>query len=240
MNQQELDATHDYIQMMLSNTLRLVDIEPPAVEAPDDTLHTASGILVAKEKRYFLLSAGHALSSGMWVIETNRHFYPAKVVVLGINKPHVFHTANEDFAWAEIDLRAIAARIKQDPKWDPRWLELPSYQGPLDVIPDPKTFYGFASWKAVKFWPGVNTLEREPHYEVCMSYDGFDDSNGLYRFKLARKHQGHDYYRGCSGAPITGTDMRIVALVSRGLDEENQEFIWGSPLANYANRIGQV
>ena len=49
MDKDEKQAIQDYVNMMLANTLRLVDIEPPPEDAPEGALRTASGILVFKQ-----------------------------------------------------------------------------------------------------------------------------------------------------------------------------------------------
>ncbi|MBA4191191.1 MAG: hypothetical protein C0467_24690 [Planctomycetaceae bacterium] len=233
MTKEEAEAATEYVQLMLRDTLRLVNVGGDRIQ------ETASGILIKLDKRYFLLSAGHALKSGSWVIETNKTFYPAKVVVLGIPAPHVFHSLTEDFAWSEFDFHSLIQKMQADPKFDANWIDVPTYIGPFPVEPDPKMPFGFASWKATEFLPGINTLVREPHFEVGMKFDGIDKANGLYRFLPARKHQGHDYYRGCSGAPITDASRRLVSLVACGIKERDDEVIWGTPLANYADQIGR-
>ena len=64
-----------------------------------------------------------------------------------------------------------------------------------------------------------------------MTFEGIDN-RGLYRFALARKHQGDAFYKGCSGSPIAAPDGTIVALVQGGAEMANE--IYGVPLARYA------
>jgi hypothetical protein len=63
-----------------------------------------------------------------------------------------------------------------------------------------------------------------------MTFEGTRRS-GAYEFRLARKHQGHKYYKGASGAPIADEEGRIVALVLRGDPVRN--LIIGAPIARY-------
>jgi hypothetical protein len=189
MTKEETEAAKEYVRFMLRQTLRLVEVGSLSVEPPEKH-HSAAGVMIELRGRYFVLSAGHVLSKGKWVIETNKTFYPPKVVVLSLPAAHAFYNVTEDFAWTELDLPALFKKMKEDPKFDESWVELSCYKGPLDQL-DPSMPFKFASWKATKFFAGINKLERELRYEIHMRFDG--EHNGLYRFLLARKHQGDPY-----------------------------------------------
>jgi len=80
-------------------------------------------------------------------------------------------------------------------------------------------------------------LERRPAYEIGMEFSGEHPSEAAYVFKLARPHQGHDYYEGASGAPIADPTGKIVSVVLGGNPDAN--VIYGAKLANYAGLIGE-
>ena len=76
----------------------------------------------------------------------------------------------------------------------------------------------------------MTLVERSASYETCMAYTG-SNPDGRYVFKLARAHQGHEYYRGASGAPIVSPEGVIVSMVLGGCEKKNE--IYGLPLAKY-------
>jgi hypothetical protein len=230
----EKEATGLFVDHMLSVTQRLMLFK-------DDEFQTAaSGVIVKIGERYFMLSAGHALVKlGVWVAETNVQCWPPKMLVLRIPDPVAFDTPKEDFGWAEIDMAKIEANFHKDRSMGDATLIIPHYQGPLDTPPDPKIPCGFAAYKAVEYHEPVRKLWREPRYEINMQFVGRDEKNGLYKLALPRRHQGHDYYRGCSGAPIADATGRIVSLVIEGPEDEKEDVIWGSPLLDYVGTIGQ-
>jgi hypothetical protein len=230
----EREGAQAFVDRMLVNTQRLMLIENDRFKS------AASGIIVKIGERYFLLSAGHVLiESGTWIIETNAQIWPPKMLVLRVPDPVAFDSTKEDFGWAEINLPAIMARFRQDLTIGHAELVVPYYQGPLDVEPTSDMPYGFASYKAVEYHACISKLWREFRYEINMQFAGLDDRNGLYRFRLNRAHQGHDYYYGCSGAPIADVMGRIVSLVIEGQEDPKEGIIWGTPLARYAGTIGR-
>ncbi len=46
----------------------------------------------------------------------------------------------------------------------------------------------------------------------------------MHYFKMPEKHPGHEWFKGCSGAPIIGEDGKVVSLVSGGCTETNEIF----------------
>ena len=119
-----------------------------------------------------------------------------------------------------------------------REFSIPVYQGPLNQRPTTTMVYGFAKWNAAEYHPFLRALLRDPAYELYMHYDGIDTRNGCYRFALNRPHMGHEYYRGCSGAPVAGADGVIVSLVGGAPEESTENIIWGVPLADHIHLIG--
>ena len=68
-----------------------------------------------------------------------------------------------------------------------------------------------------------------------MRYSETDADTGLYKFELARKHQGHSYYKGASGAPIADPEGRIISMLVCG--DEDEVFLYGVPLRKHAARL---
>ncbi len=234
LSNEEKKAAEAFVDRMLQFTQRLMLI----VDGKFKT--AASGVIVKHKDRFFLLSAGHALKeAGQWIVETNITCYPPQMLVLTVQNPVTFYSTKEDFAWAEVDVPGILKKYKAEKKLKYSKLQIPCYTGPLDTKPDPEDAYAFASHKAIEFHVGIATLVREARYEIYMQFEGMDEAKGLYRFKLARKHQGDDYYTGCSGSPIADAEGRIISLVVSGSKDPEPGVIWGTPLANYLAKIGE-
>lgn len=233
----------EFVEARLAHTLSLVRCE-------SDLLPKAacSGFLVSRGMRHVVVSAGHSLRKGQWFLETGLLVPDARESVL-IPLPEVWQiretvastgdtdeTRTIDLAWAELDVERVRARLLDEPRLAGRKHDLPTYHGPLDGVPTAAAGYGFAAWNRVQFHVAMATLVREPSYEFDMEYAGIEPETGLYQFKLARKHQGHPYYKGASGAPIADGTGRIVSLVLGGDGEA--DIIRGLPLARYSAVMG--
>ncbi len=142
-----------------------------------------------------------------------------------------------DIAWTEINLDALRAELAKDGRLEDSTLDLDVYTGPVDAEPSPTELYGFASCSRVQVEEHlhVRRLGREVACELGMEYDGLDARYDLYRFKLSRTHQGHEYYHGSSGSPIADPSGLIVAIVVCGSKTEN--VIFGFPLKRIARLL---
>lgn len=231
------------IKHLLTFCLNLVRFEDHT--QPKEPCGRATGFLVSSGNRKFVLTAGHAARrDAVWhwetnvVLETER-----KVMCLPLGPFTVLSTISTrsrdkakvtdiDFGWCGFDVARLQQEFQKDARLKGHKLEFPFYQGPLDSVPvlndEP---YTFAAWnRAIIIPAGVTFLERSAAYETCMTYSG-SNPDGLYVFKLARRHQGHEYYGGASGAPIVGPDGVIVSMVLGGCEKKNE--IYGLPLAKY-------
>ncbi len=76
-----------------------------------------------------------------------------------------------------------------------------------------------------------DVLIRLTEYRRCyeMTYEG--KVGDFHAFKLPGEHPGHDYFNGCSGAPIIDVDGNVVALVTEGSISEKR--IYGVPIETY-------
>lgn len=226
------------VLFFLDNTLNLVKLNSDLL--PEEG---GSGMLLERGGRYFVLSARHAIGSGRWTVETkvvveDRLSLQLELKRVEPAKPHALSGHDYvDFAWCELDWKALETQFKADSRTKGKTLSLPIYRGPLNTRPTRrKRDYGFAAFNRVapdeSQFP-KRVMKREASYELGMKYSGQPESNGWYRFELAREHQGDAYYEGASGAPIFDLSGRIVALVLDGHDG----YIWGLPLAEYEQQI---
>jgi hypothetical protein len=73
----------------------------------------------------------------------------------------------------------------------------------------------FGSWKITpQFAPHVKFFYTE--LSVCFPLTYVSRRDDLLAFRLPIPHPGHDYFRGCSGAPSIDEAGRIIALVCEG------------------------
>ncbi|MCI5107387.1 MAG: hypothetical protein MRY76_11785 [Pseudomonadales bacterium] len=93
--------------------------------------------------------------------------------------------------------------------------------------PNPIATYGFSGDIRPEIHLGENALVTSHHIFYGLKFDRTE--NDVHYFKMPEKHPGHDFFKGCSGAPIIGDDGKIVSLVSGGCIESDE--IYGSNLA---------
>ena len=235
-----------FVNTLLNNTVNLVrlgdDMSPCGL---------CSGVLIPRNGRVFVLSAYHSLKKGRYVLETNAVLEGAgQTIAIPLNsvfhtnrvilKPGTFQIESEqeiDFGWCQLDIDRACKEFAANPELRGRKIELPYYQGPLSDRPMKGESYGYAAWNRGQIIDGyARFLERSASYELDMKFDGLDSESGLYRFALARDHQGHRYYKGASGAPIADPTGKIVSLLIEG--REGDDFLWGLPLADYVAFVG--
>jgi len=225
-------------------TLPLVSLE----DGDEFPRHSASGFVLQRDERCHLISAAHEIASGRWFVELDvfQGAKPALLVPLTCTWSVLASldgsgsARSVDLAWAEIDVEGLRKQAKAESKLNDVKIQIPVYKGPLDVYPDPEEAFSLHAFnKAVgEKHPGIRCLERRPAAEMAMTYVGDVDDAEAYRFKLSRQHQGHYYYCGASGAPISDSTGRIVSILLRG-NKETSELL-GARLAAYASLIGAI
>lgn len=223
-----------FIDHMLANTVRLVR---NARHFPHKS-GVASGVLVYREDRPLLVTAGHIFTAGgPWTLETNLISNEGvlhvalrdlqRIVSLDLGSGEL---AEIDMAWASIDPEDVRAGSMAAQGAKARAVTLPCYRGPLDAMPTPDRVYGFAAWNRVEFHKDLGRLHSECSYEIGLTYSRTRD-NDVYVFRLARPHQGHTYYRGASGAPVADEEGRIVGVLLGGCKRQRELYV--APLARY-------
>lgn len=227
----------DFVNHMLEYTLRLVKLDERGLQ-PEGV---ASGFMVQVEKKLRVVSAGHTLRTmERWYLETTQAS-ETEILCFSLTNIHVVdkvvklpngETIDVDLAWGEIDPDALNQQLIENGRKDLTNIEMPRYLGPLDEEPSTQEVYGFASWSQVGFIEDKTILYRDAAYEFSMEFVGRDEATNLYTFKLSRKHQGHDYYRGSSGSPIADPTGKIVSIVICGSETDNA--IYGTALSDYS------
>lgn len=234
-------AAADLINHCLTLTLRLTRLD----ERDHSPVGVASGFLVSLEGSTYLISAGHALDKGGWVIETDMvvesECRTACIPVNGawIIKRFTFGKSeleSIDISWAKIDFKAFQKCVTENNSISGKPFEFMLYQGPFGQTPQLQTPYVFASQNRVTVCEalGMRHLEREPSYELEMEYTGRNTNQGLFVFTIPN-HKGHSHYRGASGAPIIDATGQIFAILVGGCEISNELF--GCPLWDVPNLI---
>lgn len=98
--------------------------------------------------------------------------------------------------------------------------------------PDKDELFGFAGQVLPDFIKGEYGriyLKTEQKIYTDLKYKG--KLNDYYIFELPYNHPGHEYFKGCSGAPIINKCGNVVALVCKGYEETN--LIYGIALKEY-------
>jgi len=207
-----------------------------------------SGFLIERNGKVYVLSAGHGLGRGKWYLQTHVADHTAAQSVLipmngvftltSIRLPAEGDGAirSIDFAWCEVSFEALAREMKAKPYLIEE-KQFFRYRGPLDTNPLADVPYTYAAHNRVQYGDAIRSyLDQEASYETCMEYDGVEEEQGIYRFKLARRHQGHAYYKGASGSPIFAPDGTIVSLLLRG--NPRKDVLYGLPLSQYQVCVG--
>jgi hypothetical protein len=228
----ERAAIEEFLKVMHAHTVSLVRLDPSSLlpvflSDPNGGHLLASGVIWADSNRLLLLCAGHTLEAGTWGLETGAlDLKQRRTLVLKL-APAMLE--GQDFGW--VDLKSVLGSIPAEA----RPSTLPAYRGSIGQ-PKAGEDYGFAAANRVELVKGCETadLHRDPGFEFGMRFDG-RHSDGRYVFKLAKKHQGDDYYFGSSGAPIADRSGAIVSLVSGGSEEA--DVIYGVPLAELVAKL---
>lgn len=141
----------------------------------------------------------------------------------------------EDFAVGLLDLSVAADR------------EIPYFAGLLpsefqfDKDSDaPFTMQGLNDaerFEAPRNWGVHWAIERKIVRETHLGFNGRNESGSLV-FRLAHKHPGHGYYKGCSGAPILSDDGTPVAVLIGG--DEASDCLFGAPITKFASALSAI
>lgn len=207
---------------------------------------TRTGCLLKYNKEILFLTVSHKMNkqNENWCIETEYDskkgtkllklaFYFAKIANLNDTK-----IEDIDFCFAKvpIDICPYYQLISADGiiiEQNERVI--------LDLPTDPfehksKVFYGFAGQPANKIISSDRPiLVTNPIAVTDMEF--LKKEKEFIVFKLPVTHPGHDFFEGCSGAPIIDSEKRLVALLVGGNVENN--LIYGISI-DYCKTLIQI
>lgn len=229
--------THEERQEWLE-WLQITSIPLRRIAPNESPTGIASGCLVNYRNRRFILTVSHAvkLGSADWVIDLGYDekngtdtYRPTCFLYLGGMKRGNVEIVDMDYCYAEvpIDLESVFQLMTP---LGPKSGKIHRHIFDIATVTEPDTneLFGFSG--------EIHPELHGTHALVTTStvYPGlrYTKSNGAFHeFKLPVPHPGHDFFHGCSGAPIVDTKRRLVALVSRG--NEVESVIYGIALSRY-------
>jgi hypothetical protein len=207
-----------------------------------NVISIGSGLLLWVNGKKFILSAGHVIlesNGGVWAIECE--YEPMKGTRLfSIGKmPSMLlqgslensSVSRVDFSFQEIpcEVESYFQNIKEtgqvlDSKKRSEFIDIDYY-----IEPNSQDMYGFSGNILPKYAPGDYLECQIPTY-TNVKYN--HSVNNFDYYKLPFNHPGHDYFRGCSGAPLMNQDLKVVGLLS-GWDPNDNDLIRVVPLRSY-------
>lgn len=235
-DEEERKAVQQLISTLMRHTVTLVRIDAPG---------RGSGFVVPWSDGLRVVSARHVLAKGEWAVEIidqqpgsagsrteadvwnmslpDRRTLLARVRV----DPRSVDAVQDDISWARLDVDSSA--LGREP-------ELPIYNGPLDSIPHEGESYAFAAVNRDELHVDARVMLREPAFEAYMTLAALHPSEVI--FSLARKHQGHEYYRGASGAPIADRSGALVGILVGEGARENE--LRAASLARFISAMRRI
>ena len=234
-------AAANLIDHCLALTLRLTRLNA----GDHSPAGVASGFFVSLEGSTYLISAGHALNKGGWVIETDLVVESeCRTACIPVNSAWIIKSftfgkselERVDVSWAKIDLDAFQKGVVGNKNISGKPFEFMTYQGTFGQTPQTETPYIYAAHNQVTVYEalGKRHLEREPSYELEMEYTGRKTKQGLFVFSIP-EHKGHPHYEGASGSPIIDTTGQIFAILVGGCEITHE--LYGYPLGDVPNMI---
>ncbi len=145
--------------------------------------------------------------------------------------------AEVDFAYVEVPADLEPRLEKVDPQTGHILESRACKVWPASAIAEPKAgvHYGFAGHTKPSL-EDHSLLAEDVKFcctelRVCFPLTLVGQHDDMCAFQLPVEHPGHDFFKGCSGAPIIDEKGRIVALVCQGSIEDSM--IYGISLRRY-------
>ncbi|NOZ47099.1 MAG: hypothetical protein GXO79_10010 [Chlorobi bacterium] len=196
----------------------------------------ASGCLIDYHDKRLILTVSHATrNQGNWAIEVRakngigtQTYQIGAMMFLETGNINTGAVKDVDFSYATVPNDIAPYYHELNPQGQittsiPREIQTLDFE----IKPDDSKKYGFSG--TTMFSTDGWFLFTENRLVMDMTYQGMQDD--LYKFKLPKKHPGHEYFRGTSGAPIMDNDGNVVALVCEG--DVDEDIIFGVSIKQY-------
>jgi hypothetical protein len=195
---------------------------------------TASGCLIDYVGKRVLLTVSHATrNQGNWTIplryipgngidtyQLGSMYFLAEGSLLNPNLKDI------DFSYVVVSSDLCAYRQEIEMSSGVRTVKsekaIKIHSPNLKEIPNSEDKYGFCGiiMSEVEIHPGQIILDGKPYIYPGLSFRRTEDD--YHFFALPFSHLGHEYFEGCSGAPIFSSSGSLVALVCGGCKKTNE------------------
>lgn len=206
-------------------------------------VRVASGCLVDYGGKRILLTVAHATGNMCnWAIEVEFDKSKGKTLCYQLGRMHFLKSValeareikveDVDFSYVEVPSHVVPRYQRISRQGDirvdrPREILEPDFS----LEPSKDKTYGF-SGQVMSKCIGSYLLSLPVIYPD-LTFEGADGDYTV--FRLPMDHPGHEYFKGCSGAPILDSDGNVVALVCFGVVRENA--IYGISLREYRTAL---
>lgn len=196
----------------------------------------ASGCLICLGERKLFLSVGHATGNdGKWAIQMGydkvrgvANYVVGEMRFIMRIGPSTTNQSILGFSYVEIPSDVIPARHFVNIHGDTvSQGDIVVFGAPFDARPEFGEYFSFeGAVKPLMYQNLFNT--NHVVYEVeLMTYEGLiylRREDDFFVFQLPFKHPGHEWFKGCSGAPILNSSGHPVGLISKGNLEADEIF----------------
>lgn len=231
------DETRKWLEFIQSSGIQLRKIDNNNVPCA-----IGSGCLIDMKDRRFILTVFHVTrNSDKWLAQIRFDETVEQLEVYYLKQFHYLADIDNGNKIKEVEFAFVEVRPDLQCYFQNRnYLGECSVNKPrtifkdTDVVdPTEDELYGFAGDVMPDLLDGGNTLVTDHQTYPGLRY--IRTENDFHCFKLPVEHPGHEYFKGCSGAPIVNRKGQIVSLVSSGSIEDNE--IYGVKLTKCIRTI---
>ncbi len=231
--------------MNWQDLIKYSSVQMAGLDEQGNPIGIGSGCLLDIGDHRLLLTVFHVVNdSSSWCVPIRFDELEQKTEVLFLNQFNHIYDLNEDksgmvnvefsFHPVRATLKLFTSKRERNPKVD-EIIEIPVLKETDIGEPNRTVRYGFSGNIRAEYHPDVGAFFTDNHIYHGLEY--IRTENNLHVFKMPDAHPGHEYFKGCSGAPIIGEDGRVVSLVSSGSIEKKE--IYGATLSKCIRTLNQ-
>lgn len=213
------------------NQLRLSSVQLNLLNATRIPVEFASGCLIDYHGKRVLLTVAHATGNqGNWAVQVR--YVPGKGTEnYQLGAMHFLAGASlsnptlKDIDFSYVEVPATLHPFRQDvackdvvKSETPVTIHKPS----LEDLPQAGGNYGFCGMVLPTHEAHLGDFYVGGELRVYSELMYSRTEGDYHVFSLPFKHPGHEYFRGCSGAPVLSESGALVGLVCKGCEEKNE------------------